>query len=100
MSQRLKGAKAIIAQMGEELPEDEKTKNVESSKKSVENVSAPKAIQGVEQRDRITTTLAKSTSELILKIQASYLEQGYKKPPAGKLIDEAIAEFAKSRGVS
>ena len=99
MSKRLSGAKAIIAQMGEELPEDEKSKNRASAKKDAEKPNEAKAIVGVEQRDKLTTTVAKSTSSLIAKIQAHYLEMGYKKPSAGKLIDEALAEFAKSRGV-
>ena len=82
---------AQIEEQGKAIPTDANEEETSQSKPTV----------GIDRigRQQLGATVLPSTKLLITRLQEDALSRGWKKPKIGELIDEAVQELAKSRGV-
>lgn len=100
---RLRGAQALIDQMGAGLPDDEKEKNQQQSETSAPETKQPENpvedIDKTQPKPQISTTVLPSTLQSISQIQEHALAQGWKKPKIGEIIDEGVRLVLEKRGL-
>lgn len=99
-SKRLRGAKALIDEMGANLPKIEKQVNEAKGKQQ----AAPEDTLGAVELDRLakeklSTTVSLSTKLAIAKIQEDAISRGWKKPKIGEILDESVQMLLKERGL-
>ena len=88
---RKRGALAQIEEQGKAIPTDTNEQDAKQTKPIVEIDRAG--------RQQLGATVLPSTKLLITRLQENALSRGWKKPKIGELIDEAVRELAKSRGI-
>ena len=88
---RKRGALAQIEEQGKAIPTDINEGEVSQSEPTVE-------IDRIG-RQQLGATVLPSTKLLLTRLQEDALSRGWKKPKIGELIDEAVRELAKSRGI-
>ena len=88
---RKRGALAQIEEQGKAIPTDINEEKASQSKPTVE-------IDRIG-RQQLGATVLPSTKLLLTRLQEDALSKGWKKPKIGELIDEAVQELAKSRGI-
>ncbi len=91
MSKKLKsrGAIAQIEAQGKSIPNEHNQLEIKNPIVEIDRLA----------RQQLGTTVSPSTKVLMAKLQEDALLKGWKKPKIGELIDEAIKELAKLRGI-
>lgn len=104
-NKRLRGAQALIAQMGETIPDAEKQANRQAAAKPVEKeppASKPSKKEELDRlnKEKLSTTVSLSTKLAITKIQEDAIGRGWKKPKIGEILDESVLLLLQERGLS
>jgi len=102
-NKRLRGAQALIEEMGAALPAAEKAANeptAQEGKEPSQSISAVPTDLDRREKEKLSTTVAPSTKLAITLIQEDALRRGWKKPKIGEILDEAVLLLLKQRGLS